>query len=1727
MKKRVLSLFMALALCLTLLPTAAWADEQVDTLPSAEEAMPDEEQQVYEALQAQASTEGVKYLDENGSEQTADTVTEVESSTTAWNGGWYVVNDTVTIGSRVTVSGEVHLILADNASLTLNGGINVAEDNSFSVYAQSVGENMGTLTATSSQFGKAGIGGEIHGSGGNITIHGGNVTASGGDSAAGIGSGKDSVSGGNIIIHGGTVKATGGRFAAGIGGGGNGSGGSFATGTDGHALIVANGGIGDTSNRDSWSGIIFEGDTGTVYGNPTIQENIEIPLGKTLTVPENTTLTVKDGVTLTNSGTITNNGTIKNNGTINGKVDGNKPLLPPVSYRICDENGQNWKTEECSNYTVVESSMTAWKDGWYVVNGTVTIGSRVTVSGEVRLILADGASLTANGGINVAQGNSFTVYAQSVGEKMGTLTATGENGAGIGGGSWENAGTITINGGSVTATGGYNQAGIGGGDQGSGGTVTISGGNVTATGGQEAAGIGSGFEGSGGNITIHGGSITATGGGPAAGIGSGSSGSYDNITINGGTVTATGGQEAAGIGSVANGSYGNITINGGTVKATGGEYAAGIGGADGVSYGNITINGGNVTTTGGDYGAGIGGGQDSSGGNITISGGSVTATGGELAAGIGGGFKGSGGTITISGGSVTATGADEGAGIGSGFQGSGGSFTTGTDGHALIVANGGISDKSNQSGWRGIIFDGDNGKVYGDQTLQKDLEIKSGKTLTVPENTTLTVKDGVTLTNSGTITNSGIITNSGTITNNGTITGNGTLNGEGNLVGSGTVAPTITNNLQKDSAVSVTVSPSPATYGSKVNITATISKAATISRAATISKAANAITRAAENQVEFFVGTDSNKKSLGTANVSGDTATLSDVEISQEKGFAVGENTITAEYGGSMGLKPQTGSTRLTVQRDLKDAIVTVKGEHFYTNSPITPEVSVTWNGTQLTKGTDYTVDYTNNTNAGKATVTVTGTGNYIGTKTESFTIGKAEQAALSITGKPSTSIIYGQEFTLRADGGSGTGAVTWAVTSNPAYATVDNTGKVKITGVGAVAITATKAEDANYKEAAATYDFATQKAIPLVGTVSKTSPETIYPTTALADIALSRTNTTVAGTLALDADQTLSVGTNTYNWTFTPENKNYNEVTGKIELTVVKDELKSIKTEGNLGKSNYTWGEEFSLEGITVKAVYESGTEVDVTKDVTYSKTLAVGQTTVEISYEGQKCNVNITVDKATYGDKTASGLAKKGASGTVDLSNLIVEGGEASIEGEPPADTVLSGKPTIAGTKLNFTFKPEADINKTETVTVKVTSTNYADYIITVTLTVTDKDVPTVKANDITVTYTGERVPEKEIKGTAMFDGKAVEGTWRWKDTEAITNVADSGPKTVLFTPSNNTDYAEAQTTITVTIKKAKPNGAPKYDLIKEDGKKLGDANLTIGNITPAGTIAWKLDVTTKVEAGVKYEWVFTPQDTTNYETLTDKVMLYTKSAPVTPPSGGSTGGGSSSGGGGGGSSRPSSSSGKTDTTTTTKPDGTKVQTETKKDGTKIQTETKKDGSVTKTTTNPNGSSVTETKAADGSTGTVKTDKNGQTTAETALSSKAIETAKRNGEPITAPIEVEATRNSDTAPTVKIELPRNSGDTKVEIPVSNVKPGTVAVLVHPDGTEEILQDSIPTEDGIRLTVDGSATVKIVDNSKDFIDTRNHWAKDAIDFVSARGLVNGMSATIYAPNGSATRAQL
>ena len=119
----------------------------------------------------------------------------------------------------------------------------------------------------------------------------------------------------------------------------------------------------------------------------------------------------------------------------------------------------------------------------------------------------------------------------------GELIATGSFGAGIGGDQWKSSSDITIRGGSVTATS-DSGAGIGGGSNGGDGSdITIRGGSVTAT-SSYGAGIGGGSNwGDGSDITISGGSVTATSD-SGAGIGGGSKGAGRNIAISGGSVKA-------------------------------------------------------------------------------------------------------------------------------------------------------------------------------------------------------------------------------------------------------------------------------------------------------------------------------------------------------------------------------------------------------------------------------------------------------------------------------------------------------------------------------------------------------------------------------------------------------------------------------------------------------------------------------------------------------------------------------------------------------------------------------------------------------------------------------------------------------------------------------------------------------------------------------------------------------------------------------------------------------------------------------------------------------------------------------------------------------------------------------------------------------------------------------------------------------------------------------------
>ena len=102
----------------------------------------------------------------------------------------------------------------------------------------------------------------------------------------------------------------------------------------------------------------------------------------------------------------------------------------------------------------------------------------------------------------------------------------------------------------------------------------------------------------------------------------------------------------------------------------------------------------------------------------------------------------------------------------------------------------------------------------------------------------------------------------------------------------------------------------------------------------------------------------------------------------------VGKVRITARLSGSSNYRPASDWYEVTVvAKEVAATMIGEIAEQTYTGSPLTPAVVVTDGDATLTEETDYTVEYTNNTETGEATVTITGKGNYTGTVSTTFTI--------------------------------------------------------------------------------------------------------------------------------------------------------------------------------------------------------------------------------------------------------------------------------------------------------------------------------------------------------------------------------------------------------------------------------------------------------------------------------------------------------------------------------------------------------------------------------------------------------------------------------------------------------------------------------------------------------------------------------------------------------------------
>ena len=452
---------------------------------------------------AYAST-SVQYLDENGELQTATDAIEVNSvsDTTVpvyWNSGTYVVTGEKTLSCSIRVDGDVKLILRDGATLTCNGvSVYNYHGEKFTVYAQSTGSNMGTLKAqvkgsTTTDNGQAGIGGGYGQGAGTIIINGGNIIASGHPGAAawpapGIGCGAESDGGGTVIINGGVVKAVGEtRANASTGGIYVGAAGSITI-KDG--MVVRAGSSYDTSDivkypyddtREYWKNYVevtypvavtkVSGDIGEVRLVAGDQEYKIAPSFEPANATYNTLRWLSWSSSNESVATVTSDGTVwphsagtttisivANNGTPDDPSDDITGYIPfqifaadPVTYRDYNDGGVFTQTKTCNEYVhILSGSRKNWgaanKTTWYVVKNDITLDGTATVTGDVRLILKDGATLTCGSSINVS--GSLTVYAQSTDKaQMGKLIVYSDYDPAISGGN------IIVNGGDLAVTG--------------------------------------------------------------------------------------------------------------------------------------------------------------------------------------------------------------------------------------------------------------------------------------------------------------------------------------------------------------------------------------------------------------------------------------------------------------------------------------------------------------------------------------------------------------------------------------------------------------------------------------------------------------------------------------------------------------------------------------------------------------------------------------------------------------------------------------------------------------------------------------------------------------------------------------------------------------------------------------------------------------------------------------------------------------------------------------------------------------------------------------------------------------------------------------------------------------------------------------------------------------------------------------------------------------------------
>ena len=413
--------------------------------------------------------------------------TNVTDSKFTNQGGWWVVDGSVTHEGRLMVEHDVNLLLRNHSSLNAKAGIFIKQGVTLTVYSEGDDSDMsilGELHANTKRNDHAAIGGEKNKMAGNFVMHGGKVYAQAHyHYGAGIGGGYGDGSGiQSVTIYGGLV---------------------WAHGHDGGA------GIGKGKNNNHWETIKIYGGQITAFGG-------------------------KEGAGI-------GGGRNRGNGEI--FIYGGTVNATSGEYGAGIGGGSGGDVDKAIH--IYGGTVTATGDNYYNYLGGAGIGGGSRGS-QKSLIEITGGTVTATGGCYDPQEDQggAGIGGGSFGHG-GTLNISGDNtyvhatgmgqGAGIGGGYSGDGGNITISGGTVVAEVGgkikWRAAAIGGGSFGNCADVTITGGNVRAIAHMLGTGIGGGYRSDKtGTITISGGTVVVvTDGDYAAAINGGC-----GIGLNGG-----------------------------------------------------------------------------------------------------------------------------------------------------------------------------------------------------------------------------------------------------------------------------------------------------------------------------------------------------------------------------------------------------------------------------------------------------------------------------------------------------------------------------------------------------------------------------------------------------------------------------------------------------------------------------------------------------------------------------------------------------------------------------------------------------------------------------------------------------------------------------------------------------------------------------------------------------------------------------------------------------------------------------------------------------------------------------------------------------------------------------------------------------------------------------------------------------------------------------------------